>query len=254
MYHCSLPLSQSIHDFRQIKLYIIWCWASYKSVRPEKEPAQAPAHPRKQRRLGGPIRYTVAKKFLNKTLFKIQIFGLSSVRYIFCWAYPGSSLRSRSWPRRSWGRGPSPTRTRRSRWWAARCSTGSPRCRTPRCTACWGCGGGGGERPYRRNGAGGTAPAPKYVNWNFRSMNLESGGGGGGGRAKVHVRTLKEMHKWYVTCARNYRPCFRENQPKRSFSIKWKRAFWACFRENWVYKFGHWYVGRVIYSMTLTKV
>jgi hypothetical protein len=37
----------------------------------------------------------------------------------------------------------------------------------------------------------------------------------------------------------NYRPCFRENQPKRSFSIKWKRAFWACFRENWVYKFGH---------------
>jgi hypothetical protein len=20
----------------------------------------------------------------------------------------------------------------------------------------------------------------------------------------------------------------------------WKRAFWACFRENWVYKFGHW--------------
>ncbi len=39
--------------------------------------------------------------------------------------------------------------------------------------------------------------------------------------------------------ARNYRPCFRENKPKRSFSIKWKRAFWACFRENWVYKFGH---------------
>ncbi len=44
----------------------------------------------------------------------------------------------------------------------------------------------------------------------------------------------------YSQCsARNYRPCFRENQPKRSFSIKWKRAFWACFRENWVYKFGH---------------
>ncbi len=40
------------------------------------------------------------------------------------------------------------------------------------------------------------------------------------------------------TRARNNRPCFRENQPKRSFSIKWKRAFWACFRENWVYKFG----------------
>ncbi len=45
------------------------------------------------------------------------------------------------------------------------------------------------------------------------------------------------FHRHYS--ARNYRPCFRENQPKRSFSIKWKRAFWACFRENWVYKFGH---------------
>ncbi len=42
-----------------------------------------------------------------------------------------------------------------------------------------------------------------------------------------------------VLSARNYRPCFRENQPKRSFSIKWKRAFWACFCENRVYKFGH---------------
>ncbi len=41
-------------------------------------------------------------------------------------------------------------------------------------------------------------------------------------------------------CARNYRPCFRENRPKRSFSIEWKRALWARFRENWVYKFGHW--------------
>ncbi len=33
-----------------------------------------------------------------------------------------------------------------------------------------------------------------------------------------------------ATSARNYRPCFRENQPKCSFSIKWIRAFWACFR------------------------
>ncbi len=48
-------------------------------------------------------------------------------------------------------------------------------------------------------------------------------------------------HCLKLTSARNYRPCFRENQPKRSFSIKWKLAFWACFRENWVYKFGHRY-------------
>ena len=50
---------------------------------------------------------------------------------------------------------------------------------------------------------------------------------------------LKNTPPHFQYSARNYRPCFRENQPKRSFSIKWKRAFWACFRENWVYKFGH---------------
>ncbi len=49
----------------------------------------------------------------------------------------------------------------------------------------------------------------------------------------------KFLYNYFVQkSARNYRPCFRENQPKRSFSIKWKWAFWACFRENWVYKFG----------------
>ncbi len=56
-----------------------------------------------------------------------------------------------------------------------------------------------------------------------------------------------------VTCARNYRPCFRENQPKRSFSIKWKRAFWACFRENWVYKFGHWFFSLICCVRTNTN-
>ncbi len=41
-------------------------------------------------------------------------------------------------------------------------------------------------------------------------------------------------------CARNYRPSFRENKPKTLVLYDWKRAFWACFHENWVYKFGHW--------------
>ncbi len=39
--------------------------------------------------------------------------------------------------------------------------------------------------------------------------------------------------------ARNYRPGFRENKPKKLVLYDWKRAFWACFRKNWVYKFGH---------------
>jgi hypothetical protein len=36
-----------------------------------------------------------------------------------------------------------------------------------------------------------------------------------------------------------YRPSFCENKPKTLVFYNWKRAFWACFRENWVYKFGH---------------
>ncbi len=39
--------------------------------------------------------------------------------------------------------------------------------------------------------------------------------------------------------ARNYRPSFRENKPNTLVLYDWKRAFWACFRENWVYKFVH---------------
>ncbi len=40
-------------------------------------------------------------------------------------------------------------------------------------------------------------------------------------------------------CARIYGPSFRENKPKTLVFFYWKRAFWACFRQNWVYKFGH---------------
>ncbi len=50
------------------------------------------------------------------------------------------------------------------------------------------------------------------------------------------------------TSARNYRPSFRENKPRTLVLHDWKRAFWACFRENWVYKFGHWSTSRLKYS------
>jgi hypothetical protein len=42
-----------------------------------------------------------------------------------------------------------------------------------------------------------------------------------------------------MTSARNYRPSFHENKPKTLVLYDWKRAFWACFHENRVYKFGH---------------
>ncbi len=39
--------------------------------------------------------------------------------------------------------------------------------------------------------------------------------------------------------ARIYRPSFRENKPKLLVFSHTKRAFWTCFRENWVYNFDH---------------
>ncbi len=39
--------------------------------------------------------------------------------------------------------------------------------------------------------------------------------------------------------ARIHRPSVRENKPKTLVFSNRKRAFWAGFRENWVYKFGH---------------
>jgi hypothetical protein len=35
----------------------------------------------------------------------------------------------------------------------------------------------------------------------------------------ITISLLSEIYMLYI-CAGNYRPCFRENQPKRSFSIK----------------------------------
>ncbi len=39
--------------------------------------------------------------------------------------------------------------------------------------------------------------------------------------------------------ARIYRLSFRENEPKNGRFHTLKPAFWACFCEHWVYKFGH---------------
>ncbi len=55
----------------------------------------------------------------------------------------------------------------------------------------------------------------------------------------LRIRMLHNLHWWKKYCGRIYRPSFRENKPKRLVFQYWKRSFWACFRENWVYKFGH---------------
>ncbi len=47
------------------------------------------------------------------------------------------------------------------------------------------------------------------------------------------------IYKVNVTGARIYRPSFHENTVKTLVFSHRKRACWACFRENWVYKFGH---------------
>jgi hypothetical protein len=50
-------------------------------------------------------------------------------------------------------------------------------------------------------------------------------------------------------CARIYRPSFHENKPKTLVFSHTKRAFWACFRENWVYNFGHLFQNMLIPSL-----
>ncbi len=54
---------------------------------------------------------------------------------------------------------------------------------------------------------------------------------------------LSSLHLLYPSPSHHgaqiYRPSFRENQPNTLVFSHWKRAFWACFRENFVYKFGH---------------
>jgi hypothetical protein len=50
-------------------------------------------------------------------------------------------------------------------------------------------------------------------------------------------------------------PRFRENKPKTLIFSHRKRAFWACFRENWVYNFGHsgqpWIGGELLFKFWL---
>jgi hypothetical protein len=51
------------------------------------------------------------------------------------------------------------------------------------------------------------------------------------------IISIKNMSN--KTGARIYEPSFRENKPKTLVFSHRKRVFWAFFRENWVYKFGH---------------
>jgi hypothetical protein len=57
--------------------------------------------------------------------------------------------------------------------------------------------------------------------------------------AQISMRTA-HPERTYKYSARIYRPSFCENKPKTLVFSHRKRAFWACFRENWVHKFGHW--------------
>ncbi len=46
-------------------------------------------------------------------------------------------------------------------------------------------------------------------------------------------------------------PRFRENKPKTLVFSHWKRAFWACIRENCVYNFGHRYISLLFRTLTI---
>ncbi len=57
---------------------------------------------------------------------------------------------------------------------------------------------------------------------------------------------MKAAKRLAKTCTRIYRPSFLKNKPKTLVFSHKKRAFWACFRENWVDKFGHWSSGHIL--------
>ncbi len=71
----------------------------------------------------------------------------------------------------------------------------------------------------------------------------------------VSAKKVKKCHACVPLreyCARIYRPSFHENKPKTLVFSHRQRAFWACFRENWVYKFRHGYVVMCL-CLPLTK-
>ncbi len=59
-----------------------------------------------------------------------------------------------------------------------------------------------------------------HSSWNHRSCTAL--------KLKVGINLIH-------TGARIYRPSFHENKPKTLVFSNRSRAFWACFRENWVY-------------------
>ncbi len=48
-----------------------------------------------------------------------------------------------------------------------------------------------------------------------------------------------------------YRPSCCKNKPKTIVINHWKRMFWACFRENWVYYFRH---CTVLFGISLVRL
>jgi hypothetical protein len=59
-------------------------------------------------------------------------------------------------------------------------------------------------------------------------------------RILLLITVMGICHHWSVNPpgARIYRPSFHEKKPQTLVFSHTKRAFWACFRENWVYNFG----------------
>ncbi len=82
-----------------------------------------------------------------------------------------------------------------------------------------------------RNGPNGTLKARGTLIYE-KNLKLKISG-------QTPVKSFRYFLPSFVICGRNYRPSFRENKPKTLVFYDWKRAFWACFCEYWVYKFGH---------------
>ncbi len=67
----------------------------------------------------------------------------------------------------------------------------------------------------------------------------------------TNINTQPKSLRLFVSIARIYRPSFRINKAKTLLFNDWKRVFWACFHETWVYRFVHMSVPHLLFSKVL---
>ncbi len=70
----------------------------------------------------------------------------------------------------------------------------------------------------------------------------------------TNIHTQPKSLRLFVSIARIYRPNFRINKAKTLIFNDWKRVFWACFHETWVYRFVHMSVPHLLFFQGINYI